>query len=169
MQKSPPTGESELKKHFPPLLPLALLIASAVAAPAQTEQVTAFTGTWTFNAAKSKFNPGSPFQSFTLTFAPDGTRHLDLIGANGQPLKASLPWSDGKEVSVIVTQGAMENVTAISKIKGKTFVDTWRESGKVIEKVRGFVSADGKTLTVRVEGPLPQGGTFRNQVVFDKQ
>jgi len=146
-----------------------LLLSFAFIAAAQTQHVTAFTGTWKFNAAKSTFNPGPPFKSFTLTFTPDGARHLDQISANGQPLEVSLPWSDGKEVSVIVTQGAMENVMATSKIKGKTFDDTWRENGKVIEKVHGVVSSDGKTLTVTVEGPTQQGGIFRNRVVFDRQ
>ncbi|RPJ50517.1 MAG: hypothetical protein EHJ95_06925 [Methanobacteriota archaeon] len=62
----------------------------------------------------------------------------------------------------------MQNVTAISKIKGKTFDDTWKENGKVIEQVHGVVSLDEKTLTVTVEGPTQQGGTFHNLVVFDK-
>jgi len=68
---------------------------------AQTEHITPFIGAWKLNLAKSSFNPGPPFKGFTLTFTPDGTRKLDLVGADGQSLKASLPWSDGKEVSVI--------------------------------------------------------------------
>jgi len=146
-----------------------LILGLAVLAAAQTTHITPFTGTWKFNSAKSEFNPGPAFKSFTLTFTPDGIRHLHLIPANGQPLKAELPWSDGKEVSVVVKEGSMENVTAVSKIRGRAFDDTWRESGKVIEKVHGELSADGKTLTITVEGPTQQGGTFRNRVVFDKQ
>ena len=151
-----------MRKHVGLFLLPALLVA-------QTEHITVFTGTWKFNVAKSEFNPGPPFRSFTLTFTPDGTRQLDLISANGQPLKASLPWSDGKEVAVEVTQGSMPNVRAVSKIHGRSFRDTWRENGKVIEQVHGVVSLDGKTLTVTVEGPTQQGGTFHNRVVFDKQ
>jgi hypothetical protein len=146
-----------------------LLFGFAFLAAAQTQHITAFTGTWRFNVAKSEFNPGLPFKSFTLTFAPDGVRHLDLIPANGQPFRAELPWSDGKEVSVVVKEGSTGNVQAVSKIKGKTFDDTWRENDKVIEKVHGVLSADGETLTVTVEGPTQQGGTFHNRVVFDKQ
>ena len=148
---------------------LAVLIGSVVLATADTRHITAFTGSWKLNAAKSKFDPGPPFRSFTLTFTPDGVRHLELVRGDGQSFKASLPWSDGNEVPVTIAQGETQNVTAVSKIRGKTFEDTWRENGKVIEQVRGVVSADGKTLTVTVEGPLQQGGSYHNQVVFDKQ
>jgi hypothetical protein len=146
-----------------------LLLGLAVLAAAQSQHTTAFTGTWRFNAAKSEFNPGPPFKSFTLTFTPGGVRHLDLIPANGQPFKAELPWSDGKEVSVVVKEGSLGNAKVVSKIKGKTFDDTWTDNGKVIEKVHGEVSSDGKTLTVTVDGATQQGGTFHNRVVFDKQ
>ena len=145
------------------------LLGLAILAAAQTQHITAFTGTWIFNAAKSDFNPGPPFKSFTLTFTPDGIRHLDLVAASGQPFRAELPWSDGKEVSVVVKEGSMENAKAVSKITGPKLDDTWSQNGKVIEKVHGVVSADGKTLTVTVEGPTLQGGTFHNRVVFDKQ
>jgi hypothetical protein len=148
---------------------LTLAIGFAVLAAAQTEHITAFTGTRKLNAARSTFNPGPPFRGFTLTFTSGGVRNLDLIGADGQPFKASLPWSDGKEVSLTITQGAMRNVTAISKTQGKMLDDTWRENGEIIEKVHGAVSSNGRTLTVTVEGPDKRGGAFHNRVVFDKQ
>jgi hypothetical protein len=150
-------------------LEIADLILKWIDEKVEPRHITAFTGTWKFNLAKSTFNPGPPFRNFTLTFTPDGTRHLDLIGADGRPFKASLPWSDGKEVSVSVTEGAMQNVTATSSIKGQVFDDIWMENGTVIEKVHGVLSPDGKTMTVTVEGPLPRGGAFHNKVVFDKQ
>ncbi len=143
----------------------ALLLLPGLLAVAQTQHITAFTGTWKLNVAKSSFSPGPPLKSFVLTFTPDGVRHLDLIGAGGQLLKVSLPWSDGKEV---IPEG-MENTRVISKIQGHTVDDTWRQDGKIIEKVHGTVSPDGRTLTMNVEGPLQQGGSFRNRVVFDRQ
>ncbi len=161
-------GELGLRKHRRLFLRLAVLFGSAVAALAQTEHITPFTGTWKLNVAKSKFNPGPPFRSFTLTFTPDGTRNLDLIGPDGQPLKVSLPWSDGKEVAPVVTEG-MGKVTAISKIQGRSFRDTWKENGKVIEKVHGVVSRDGKVLTIAVDGTDKQGRPFHNRLRFEKQ
>ena len=149
---------------------MAISLSSAMLfAGEPARHITPFTGVWKFNATKSAFSSGQPFRSFTLTFTPDGVRHLDLVAAGGQPLKAALPWSDGKEVTLEVIEGNMTNVKTVSKIQGRTFEDTWRQDGKVIEKVRGAVSQDGKTLTVDVEGPSSQGGSFHNSVVFDKQ
>jgi hypothetical protein len=161
-------GELGLRKHLPLFLLLALLFGSAVVIVAQTEHITPFTGTWKLNLAKSRFNPGPPFKSFTLTFTPDGIRTLDLVGADGQSLKASLPWSDGKEVPVTAAQG-MENATATSKIRGKTFDDTWKQNGKIIEDVHGVVSSDGRTLTITVDGTDRQGRTFHYHLIFEKQ
>jgi len=135
---------------------------------AQTAHVTAFTGVWKLNVAKSRFNPGPPFKSFTLTFTPDGTRRLDLIRADGEPLKAALPWSDGKEVAVAVIEG-MRDITATSKIEGQSFHDTWKENGNIIERVYGAVSPDGKVLTITVNGVNKQGGAFHNRLKFEKQ
>jgi len=154
-----------LNRH---LLRIALLFAPAVLTCAQAGHITPFTGTWKLNVEKSRFHPGPPFRSFVITFEPDGTRTLDLIAANGQPLQASLPWSDGKGVSVKVTQGSMENVTAVSMMHGRTFDDIWRENGKVIEKVHGAVSSDGRTLTTTVHGTDRQGRAFHNQLKFEK-
>src|SRR5207237_7188790 len=128
-----------MRKQFPVFL--LLLLAAAVLAGAQSGHITPFTGTWKLNVAKSSFNPGPPFQSFTLTFKPDGTRNLDLVRANGQSQKISLPWSDGKEVTPAAAQ-AMDNTRVISKIQGNTVDDTWRQSGTIIEKVHGVVSPD---------------------------
>jgi len=155
-------------KHVHLFSQLALLFWAAIVLVAQTGYVTPFTGTWKLNLAKSTFDPGPPFRSFTLTFTPDGTRKLDLIGADGQPVRASLPWSDGKEVSVAVVQG-MDEATATSKIQGTTFDDTWKQNGKIIEKVHGVASSDGRMLTITVDGTDRQGRTYRNHLVFEKQ
>jgi hypothetical protein len=160
---------SKVKRPVALLLQSALLLLGpAVTGMAQTEHITPFTGTWELQVAKSSFDPGPPFRSFTLTFTPDGTRNLHLIYADGQPLRAALPWSDGKEVHVQVIEG-VEAATVVSKIEGDTFHDTWKRDGKVIERVHGAVSPDGKKLTIRVEGPTKQGGTFHNRLQFDKQ
>jgi len=157
-----------MRKHLPVFLRLALLFGSALVLVAQTGHITAFTGTWKLNVAKSKFNPGPPFKSFTLTFTPDGTRKLDLMIADDQPLKAELPWSDGKEVVVTVIEG-MGNVTAKSRIQGRVLDDTWKENGKIIEQVHGVVSPDARTLTITVDGTDKQGHTFHNRLRFDRQ
>jgi hypothetical protein len=131
---------------------------------AQTGHITPFTGTWKLDVTKSTFNPGPPFKSFTITFTPDGTRHLDLIAADGR-LTASLPWSDGKEIAVT----GMENVTASSKIQGRTFHDVWKQNGKIIEDVHGVVSSNGRPMNITVDGTNKEGHKFHNRLIFEKQ
>lgn len=135
---------------------------------AQARHITPFTGTWKMNPAKSRFNPGPPFRSFTLTFTPDGTRKLDLVRANSESFLASLPWSDGKEVSVVTAQPST-NLNAVSKIRGRSFHDTWKENGKIIEKVHGVLSPDGVTLIITIDGTDSQDRPFHNRLQFDKQ
>jgi hypothetical protein len=153
-----------MRKHLAFCSLLVLLFWGALVLVARTEHITPFTGTWKLNVANSTFNPGPPFKSFTITFTPDGTRHLDLIGADGQPLKASLPWSDGKEVSV----EGMENTATTSKIQGRTFHDIWKQNGRIIEDVHGVVSPGGKTLKITVHGTDTQGHRYHNELTFDR-
>lgn len=144
---------------------LVLPFGAALVLAAQSEHMTPFTGTWKLNLSRSKFHPGPPFKSFTIAFTPDGVRHLDLINADGQRLKISLPWSGGKPVS----PNGMENTVTTSKIRGRTFHDIWKENGNVTEDVRGAVSPDGKTLKVTVSGADRQGRPYHNELTFDKQ
>lgn len=143
---------------------LAVLFLISYGLSAQTEHTTPFTGTWKLNLVKSKFDPGPPFKSFTIIFAADGTRHLDLIAADGQGVKVTLPWSGGKEVS----PEGMENTVTTSNIRGRTFHDIWKQNGKVIEDVRGIVSPDGKTLTTTVDGTNKQGQRYHNELTFER-
>ena len=144
---------------------LGLLFRAAVVLIAQTEHISPFTGTWKLNLAKSSFNPGPPFQSFAITFSLDGTRNLDLIGADGQRIKLSLPWSDGKEVHVT----GMENATATSRIRGNTFHDIWKQNARIIEDVHGVVSSDGRTLTTTVDARYQRDRPIHNRLTFEKQ
>ena len=156
-----------MRRLFPRTLRVCAVISAAVVLAAQTQHITPFTGTWKLNVAKSKFNPGPPFRSFVLTFTRDGTRNLDLIGADGQRLKASLPRSNGKEVAVMAAQG-MEKTRATSKMQGRVFDDTWKQDGKVIERVHAVVSPDGQILAITVNGTDKQGRAYRNQLTFEK-
>jgi hypothetical protein len=83
-------------------------------------------------------------------------------------LKASLPWSDGKEVPVTAAQG-MENVTATSKIRGKIFDDIWKQNGRIIERVHGVMPSDRRNLTITVDGTDRRDSTIHNNLVFERQ
>lgn len=153
-----------MRNHLAPYSVLALLFGTVLLLAAQNEHITAFTGTWKLNLAKSNFNPGPPFKTFIITFTPDGVRHLDLTNGDGQHLKISLPWSGGKPVS----PSGMKNTVTTSKIQGRTFHDVWKQNGKLIEDVHGVLSPDGKTLKVTINGTDKQGRPYHNELTFDK-
>jgi hypothetical protein len=102
---------------------------------------------------------------FHHTFSPDGVRHLDLTGPDGKVYTPSLPWSDGKEVSV----EGMDDATATSKIQGRTLHDIWKQDGKVTENVQGVVSRDEKTMKTTVDGTDSAGHKYHNELIFEKQ
>lgn len=145
-----------------------VFVGSALLLQAQAH-LTPFTGTWKMDVAASRFEPGPAFQRFTLTFGPDGIRHLDLVHADGRNLVADLPWSDGQEVRVKANLG-LDHMSAISRIQGSTFTDSWREEGVLIEDVCGLLSADGQVLSISVKGHDKQGNhPYRNELIFRKQ
>jgi hypothetical protein len=144
---------------------LVLLFVSAVVFVAQTNHSTPFTGTWKMNLAKSKFSPGPPPQSQTVTIAPDGTFTVERVDAQGKSYKTSHPWSGGAEVPV----EGVENETMISKIQGHTADDTWKIRGKTIQTVHAVVSPDGRTITATIQATDNQGRPVHNVVILDKQ
>jgi len=97
--------------------------------------------------------------------AVDGTRRLDLTGADGQALEVSLLCSDGREVRM----EGVENASDVSKVHRRTFHDTWKQNGKVIGDLRGVVSEDGRILKIAVAATDQQNRPIHNNVTFPKQ
>jgi hypothetical protein len=144
---------------------LAALIGSAAVLVAQGDHTNAFTGTWKLNVAKSKFNPGPPPQSVTVTSTPDGTFSVEEVDGQGKPVKFSHPWSGGKEVPV----NGIENATWISNVRSRTIDDTMKVGGKTVEKVHVVLSPDGKTVTATIDETDPNGQRVHNVEVYEKQ
>jgi hypothetical protein len=94
------SGELEMKKHIHQISPLVLVFASAAVLFAETDHVTAFTGTWKINVAKSTFSPGPPPKSQTVTFAPSGKCTVEGLDAEGKSFGWSFPRSGGAMVPI---------------------------------------------------------------------
>src|SRR4051794_23912076 len=77
-----------------------LLTATLAGLMAQTDHRTAFTGSWTLNLSKSKYDLTPPPKSGRLTLEPDGSLTTDAVEADGKPFKWSAPWSGGREVPI---------------------------------------------------------------------
>jgi hypothetical protein len=127
-------------------------------------------GTWNLNVAKSKFSGTAP---------KSGTRVYSESAA-GTTLDQKMVGADGKESSMQVTlayDGKPHPITGnpdADSGTGKAINDhtshfTLSKGGKVVGSVHRVVSADGKTLTVHNKGTHPDGTTYDDRLVFDKQ
>jgi hypothetical protein len=127
-------------------------------------------GTWNLNVAKSKFSG----------MAPKSATRVYTESADGTTLDQKMVGADGKETSMHVTlayDGKPHPITGNpdadsgtgKAINAHTSDFTLTKGGKVVGSVHRVVSADGKTLTVNNKGTHPDGKTYDDRLVFDKQ
>ncbi len=127
-------------------------------------------GTWKLNVAKSKFS-GT---------APKGATRVYTESADGTTLDQKMVGADGKEMSMHVTlayDGKDHPMTGNpdadsgngKAIDAQTSDFALKRGGKAVGSVHRVVSADGKTLTVNNKGTHPDGKTYDDTLVFDKQ
>ena len=59
---------------------------------------------------------------------------------------------------------------ALTRVDANTFDATLKRAGKVVQTARNVVSADGKVMTVTVNGAdAATGRTFRTVIVLDRR
>ena len=127
-------------------------------------------GTWKLNLAKSKFNPGPPPKSMTVTYSPagEGTKIVvDVTPADG----AAQHWemmatSDGKEHPVKGNPNA--DTVSYKLVDDRTGESTFKKAGKVTATNTRVLSADGKTLTITSKGTTLDGKPRTDVQVFEK-
>jgi len=135
-------------------------------------QSTSSAGMWKINLAKSKFSPGPPPQSSTLSFQVQGKALIatvEGVNAQGNPTKVvSGPYLyDGK--SYPVTGAAAYDAASYKTISDSTDEIIRTKAGKVVQTVREVLSEDGRTLTFTIAGTNANGQKIDNVVVYDKQ
>jgi hypothetical protein len=136
-----------------------------------------FVGTWTLNIAKSKFDPGPPVRSRTVTVEPAGDEvkwSIEQVDANGklgtvvETLKL-----DGKDYPRTVTGsmgGPGGDTIALKRIDAYTLEETLKKGGKVVATYKQVVSKDGKERTAtQMTGTNAAGQPVHSVLVFDKQ
>jgi hypothetical protein len=130
----------------------------------------AIDGTWKLNVAKSKFSGTAPKSATRVyTEGADGsTLDQKMVGADGKEMSmhANLKY-DGKDHPITGNPDADSG--AGKAIDAHTSEFTLKKGGKVVGTVHRVVSADGKTLTVNNKGTHPDGKTYEDTLVFDKQ
>jgi hypothetical protein len=154
-------------------LSLATMTLLSVALPqvglAQTNQPT---GTWKLNLAKSKFSPGPPPRSQTLTYETVGQGFKatnEGIDAQGNPTKGvfGVYFYDGK--SYPITGVPDFDASSYKAVNESTVEMTRTKAGKAVQTQTRVMSADGKALTFTATGTNAKGQQINNIAVYEKQ
>jgi hypothetical protein len=129
-------------------------------------------GTWKLNLAKSKYSPGPPPRSSTLTYKVMGqtlTAITEGIDGQGNPTKVVHgPYAyDGK--SYPVTGARAYDAASYKIVNDSTDEITRTKTGKVVQTVAEVLSADARTLTFTTMGVNANGQQINNVAVYEKQ
>jgi hypothetical protein len=134
-------------------------------------QTDPFPGTWQLNLAKSKYSPGPPPKSSTVTVQAVGQNHTLTgvsIDAEGKQTSAeNTRIYDG--MSHPVTGNADWDADAFSRVDDHTIIISYTKAGKLVRTSTNVVSQDGKTVTATAIGTDANGRPVINVAVYDKQ
>jgi hypothetical protein len=158
--------------HRAPTLVWVLFLVVAVSAINLSAQADdPLIGTWKLNVEKSKYSPGPPPQSLTVTYAPSGEGiEVTTEGVNAEGAPTSTHYManlDGKDYPI--TGSPTADMVSSKRIDRYTTERTEKKDGKTTVTIRRVVSRDGKTLTITSRGTNLQGQAVSTVSVFEKQ
>jgi hypothetical protein len=150
---------------------LATVFVVTVATGASTQAPKGMEGTWTLNAAKSKFSPGPAPKSMSVTYSMVGTDGMRIVvnvtPADGPAQTWEMtPHYDGKDHPVKGNPNA--DMVMVKRIDERTGESTFKKDGKVTTTNRRVLSADGKTLTITSTGMTADGKPRKDVQVFER-
>ena len=127
-------------------------------------------GTWNLNPAKSKYSPGPPPKSMTITYSAAGFGMkivVDVVPAEGPAQHWEMtPTYDGLDHKVTGNPDADTiSIKRISDTKGES---TFKKGGKVMAVNVRTLSSDGKTLTIESKGTTGDGKPRHDTAVYEK-
>ena len=127
-------------------------------------------GTWKLNVEKSKFSPGPPPRSGTLTYTQDGQNIKNTtqgIDAQGNPTAGVLMHIyDGQPHP---STGGNADASAYTRLDANTLIFTRLKAGKLVAVGTAVLSQDGKTWTVTTTGTNPNGQPASSIALYEKQ
>lgn len=149
---------------------LMIMVLGALAVPAALLAADARVGTWKYNAAKSKFEPGPGYKSRTVKVEAQGEGikvSVDGVSSDGKAHSYSYTANyDGKDYPVTGNPGA--DAIAYKKVDDNTIEGTIKKGGQVAASLTIVVAKDGKSMTVTSKGK-DEKGPFNNVAVYDRQ
>jgi hypothetical protein len=157
-------------------LVLGLLFLTAVFVTAAPQigltQSSPLIGTWKLNLAKSKFSPGPPPKTQTLTFEGAGQdlkNTAETIDAQGQATKiVFMHIYDGKPHPSTGTE-AVFDATTYTQVDAYHVNWVRSKAGKAVFTGSNVISSDGKIFTVTTEGTGANDQKISNVAVYEKQ
>jgi hypothetical protein len=128
-----------------------------------------FVGEWKMNPAKSEYSGRSMPESGTVRFEPevDGLRHtIEWADAEGQGVRNTFRAKfDGKEYPALRSGQTVSR----KRLDANTFEATFKKDGKLTNRDRWAISADGRTLTFTSAGvDSSTGKPFKTTTIFER-
>jgi ribosomal protein S18 len=128
-------------------------------------------GTWKLNVAKSKYSPGPPPKSATITYeeTADGIKRAgESVDADGKTTSFSYTAKyDGNDYPVSGSDDF--DTIMLKRVNDNTVEATLKKSGKVVSTARRLVSKDGKMMTLTITGTNAKGQKMKSVAVYEKQ
>lgn len=154
---------------------VSMLAAFVTTAPAAD----LFAGTWKQVPAKSTNNWGQkPAQSMTRTYIPTsgGAYDVKIEGVDGEGKAVSNTLQAAGNV-LISTQNSVAPIVKLlgathvqsRRIDDRKLIATYMKDGKAIGTSTSTISADGRTLTMKLEGTSTDGKKLSAANVYEKQ
>ena len=128
-------------------------------------------GTWTLNAAKSKYTPGPVPKSTTSIYEAAGKGYKITVKSEtggGAVQYSYTTYLDGKDSKVIGNNPNADTI-GVKRIDARTLEAISKKGGKVTITQRNVVSADGKTRTVTTTGTDGFGQKVHNIALFERK
>ncbi len=151
---------------IPTLMSLIILFCASFATAQTTPNLS---GVWKMNPAKSKAMRPLP-SGITIKFDQKDSSFketLTMAFGNDERTVEYEYAADGKEVEA-KDPGVPYTITA--KWEGKTLVQTLRQKGKSQGFTRKYtLSDDGKSISMVIENPNPDGGKVVDTLIMEKQ
>ncbi len=150
------------------------LVLGVMVTPSALAQTDPLVGTWKLNLAKSKYTPGPPARSQTITYAavPNGLKTtVEGVDGNGKSMSYGYTaYFDGKDYPEpgVGQPNGMDTIS-IKRVDVNTTEYTGKKAGKVVQTARRVVSNGGKTLTITTTGTDEKGQKTQTVTVYDKQ
>jgi hypothetical protein len=147
---------------------IAVIILAALAAPVWPADP--FVGEWKLNPAKSEYNGRSMPESGMVRFEPeaDGLRHIiEWVDAEGRGVRNTFRAKfDGKDYPAL---GSGQTVSR-KRLDSNTLEAVFKKDGKVANRDRWVVSADGKTLSFTSVGvDSATRKPYTTMTIFERQ